>query len=388
MKINYNKKYLELAIYIVISCFVVYTFVKLADGFPEIIKNILKYIQTAISIIQPVIVGCIFWYLFHPIVNYFNKKIEKIKILKKVKNKRSLAITLTYIVIIIFVLSLFMIFIFGITDKVKVIELDDLNKSISVFIREYEKSYNLLIDSLKNTKFSEYFTEISNKLIGVINGFGKSTISFFTNLTGYLTTGFLGFLLSIYFLTDEKLIITTVNKISKALLSDKMYNESIILIKKADRVFSGYIKGTSLDMLFCGTAITVALCLLQIKYAILIGIFTGIFNMIPYAGPFVAYVGSVLSCVLTGDYNKIIITIIVLFIVQSIDGNIVGPKLMSNSISIHPVLVIVFLIIGSALFGFLGMVIAVPIGTLLKELFMEYIERRIKHKNELIKNNK
>jgi predicted PurR-regulated permease PerM len=128
--------------------------------------------------------------------------------------------------------------------------------------------------------------------------------------------------------------------------------------------------------------ISLTLSVIGVKFGVIIGILAGIGNLIPYCGPFVAYFSTVLVCVINGQYRELIIAVIALFIVQAIDGNVIAPKLLSHSIQIHPVLVIISLIFGNAIGGLLGMLLAVPVGALIKVLFVRYINHRLEKKEE------
>jgi predicted PurR-regulated permease PerM len=82
--------------------------------------------------------------------------------------------------------------------------------------------------------------------------------------------------------------------------------------------------------------------------------------------------------------KTLIISLIALFVIQAVDGNLIGPKLLSKSIKIHPLIIIISLIFGSALGGFLGMLLAVPVGAYLKLIFVRFINHRLEHKGELM----
>ena len=102
--------------------------------------------------------------------------------------------------------------------------------------------------------------------------------------------------------------------------------------------------------------------------------------MIPYVGPFIAYGGVIISSLIAGDMKTFIIAMIFLLVIQTVDGNIIGPKLLSNSIEVHPMLVVIFILFGSAIGGVLGMLLAVPVGALIKVLFVRFIDRKLKEK--------
>ena len=103
--------------------------------------------------------------------------------------------------------------------------------------------------------------------------------------------------------------------------------------------------------------------------------------MIPYVGPFFAYGGAIVSCIVFWNPKIFITAMIYLVILQFVDGNIIGPKLLSSSVEVHPMLVVIFLLFGSAIGGLLGMLLAVPVGALIKVLFVRFIDKRLKEKN-------
>jgi predicted PurR-regulated permease PerM len=86
---------------------------------------------------------------------------------------------------------------------------------------------------------------------------------------------------------------------------------------------------------------------------------------------------------MNGDMKTLIISLIALFIIQAVDGNLIGPKLLSRSIKIHPLIIIISLIFGSALGGFLGMLLAVPIGAYVKLIFVRFVDHKLERKEEL-----
>ena len=151
-------------------------------------------------------------------------------------------------------------------------------------------------------------------------------------------------------------------------------------IADADRVFSGYVRGQLMDALFMAVVVSISLSIIGIKYAVIIGILTGIGNLIPYVGPFVAYGSTALVCLLNWNLEKFLVAIAVLFMIQTIDGNVINPKFLSQTIHIHPVLVIVSLLIGSKIGGLIGMLVAVPCGGLAKVYFEKLINYQMKRK--------
>ena len=114
--------------------------------------------------------------------------------------------------------------------------------------------------------------------------------------------------------------------------------------------------------------------LLHVKYAVLLGFMIGVFNLIPYFGAIIAIVLAALITIFTGGIGQAIIMTISVTILQQLDANIINPKILGNSLSISPLLVIFAVTIGGEYFGILGMFLAVPVFTVLKIIITDYIE--------------
>jgi predicted PurR-regulated permease PerM len=123
-------------------------------------------------------------------------------------------------------------------------------------------------------------------------------------------------------------------------------------------------------------AVSIALQVTGCRFAIGIGVLAGFGNLIPYLGPFIGYGLTTLVCLIYGDYSVLAVSLPVLLLIQLVDGNIVGPKLLGRSISVHPLLIILFLIAGGALGGIPGMLLAVPVGGFLTIRFRKWLTRR------------
>jgi predicted PurR-regulated permease PerM len=174
---------------------------------------------------------------------------------------------------------------------------------------------------------------------------------------------------SIYFLLDGRNLEHYWDKVLKTISSKRFYNGFHRIVDDTDRVFSSYIKGQLLDALILAFMVSVSLSIVGVPYGVLIGIVTGIGNLIPYVGAFVAYACTIASCLFAGDTRMLIIATILICIFQFIDGNIINPKLLSDSVEVHPLLVICCLLIGGAFGGIIGMVVSVPAGAVLKIQF-------------------
>ena len=141
--------------------------------------------------------------------------------------------------------------------------------------------------------------------------------------------------------------------------------------------------GQVLDAIVVGILTSVAMSILGVKYAVLLGVMIGLFNLIPYFGAIIAVIIAVIITLFTGGLGQAVLMAVIVIILQQIDANIINPKIIGNSLSISPLLVIFAVTIGGAYFGVLGMFLAVPIFTVIKLLIEEYIDYKNEHKQEL-----
>jgi predicted PurR-regulated permease PerM len=142
------------------------------------------------------------------------------------------------------------------------------------------------------------------------------------------------------------------------------------------RVLGGWMRGALLDSLVVGTLISIGLALLGVPYAVAIGIIGGVLNVVPYLGPVIAAALAGLSGLVSGVPLVALWAVLVVFAVQQFDSLFLNPRIMSQNVDLHPVLVVFSLLTGATLFGVPGMLLAVPVAAIVKGLFVYYFERQ------------
>lgn len=167
-----------------------------------------------------------------------------------------------------------------------------------------------------------------------------------------------------YFLVDGELIF---NKLMLILPTEKRVIVKNV-ITHIDKVLSRYIISQLLLSLIIGVLTTISLFVLKVKFALILGIFNGVFNIVPYFGPIIGGIPAVLVALMESP-NKALWTLVVVFIIQQIEGNILSPKITGDSTNMHPIIIIILLLIGEKLGGFIGMIIIVPIAVIIKVIY-------------------
>ena len=390
-KDKFNKKYMQISLYVIITAVIIYSLSLIAKNLPHIISVTMDKINWLIKVMKPVILGFVFAYLMDPIVSFFEQKYRKIKLIKifrRFRAPRTWAAITSVIILMIVVIGLISLLVYSVTDQLRLANYNDIVKLGQDYMNGLNSLYQSIQGKLnaldiKYDGFEQYISNTTNFILNSVMDFAKASLSSISNISGYLTTFIFSFIIGIYFMIDGRMFISFIRKVCLALFSDNANKRMRGIMHDLDEVFSGYIRGQLTDAFFMLVIISTVLSITGVKFAIVIGILSGIGNLIPYFGPIVAYAGTTLACLINGDIRTWIVSMIALFIVQSIDGNLVGPKLLSRSIKIHPLIIIVSLIFGSALGGFLGMLLAVPIGAYVKLIIVRFIDYRLLHKQEM-----
>jgi predicted PurR-regulated permease PerM len=386
-----NKKYMQISLYVIITVAIIYSLSLILKNAPQITHVLIEKLDWVIGVVKPIILGFIFAYLMDPVVNFFDEKYRKLKnvrLFRKLKAPRTWAAFTAVMFLIIAASGLISLLLFTVTDQLRLANLDDIVKLGQEYMKGLNEFYKTILDkmselNIQSQEFKEYVEEAIVFVVNTLTNFAKSILYSVSNISGYMTTIIFSFIIGFYFMIDGRMFMTYIHKVCKALFS-KNANERIMnTMHDLDNVFSGYIRGQLTDAFVMMILISIVLSVTGVKFAIVIGIFAGIGNLIPYFGPIVAYISTTLVCLMNRDMKTLIISLIALFVIQAVDGNLIGPKLLSKSIKIHPLIIIISLIFGSALGGFVGMLIAVPVGAYLKLVFVRFVDHRLQHKEEL-----
>lgn len=222
--------------------------------------------------------------------------------------------------------------------------------SLKTGILNYIKSINL-------TEFSKYAQ-------GVIS------------LTSGLMNTFIAIIASIYMLIDSERIKNAIKYTLAVLTSNEKSEKICDYFKRINDIFSKYIYCKLIEAIIVGVISTLILLLLNVKYAIALGVFIGFLNLIPYFGSIISSVVVVLITLVTGGVFQAVWTAVALIILEQVDGNFIGPKIMNNMLEIRPLWVIFSVAVFGNLFGVVGMLFSVPVLVVIKMITKEYLENK------------
>ncbi|MBQ6151853.1 MAG: AI-2E family transporter [Mogibacterium sp.] len=353
----YNEEYTKKAFYVVTTALI--TFV-----LGLIIYYLAGKTGTALSfvsgVLKPLILGLVFTYLLSPVV----KNLES-KPFSGIRNPatRKVAAVVSTFIIVLMALGL----ILGILAVT-------VTKSLSAFNPAEFKEYLLVLAD----QFSKFWTTIEKQLASMNINLGSGGVwlgKIFNGVKNGASTLLFAVIFAVYFLLDEKIFQYWAD-VLKVFANEKTRDRLHVLSADANRVFSGYIRGQSMDAAIVGSLVSIALLIAGVPYAVVIGILTGLGNLVPYVGPVVGFGSLIIVCLAEGSFMHLLIGGIILAAVMFIDGNIINPRMLSSNVEVHPVLVIIALLAGGKIGGVVGMLVAVPVAALLKLQFERYVEKR------------
>ena len=200
------------------------------------------------------------------------------------------------------------------------------------------------------------------------------------NITSGVISFFIAVIVSIYMLIDSQHILDVLKSTVSVFISEEKADKVSNYLSKINSIFSKYIYCRVLDAVIIAAISTILLAVLGVKYSLVLGLMIGILNLIPYFGSIISTVIAMIITLVSGGWAKMIWTGVALLILQQIDGNFIGPKIMGNAFEIRPLLVIFAVTVGGGLFGMIGLLISVPIAVVIKMILTDYIEaKRIKN---------
>ena len=386
MKLEENKKYTTIALYsigVFATCLIMVIAVFKFKDIISVLNNIRK-------VLNPIIWGLVLAYLLNPIMSFFEKMFKHLFEKKKPHPRlcRYISITITTILTLLFLSGLIAIVIPQIRDSLLSIFNED---KLQMYYTNSEKWFNKLLENNPDImKFvNEELETIQGYLTNFIDRIQPSFTKYFSNITASvinLAIGikdfFLGFIIMVYLLSSKEIFKAQIKKIMYAFLPKKTCVNMLSIWHKADTTFMGFISGKTFDSFIIGMLCFIAIRLMHINlaFAVLISFIVGITNIIPFFGPFIGAIPSILLILL--EYpNKIVAFTVFIIILHQFNGNILEPKILGDSTGLPAFWVIFAIFIGGGLFGFIGMLLCIPVFAVIYMLMRQLVEAKLKKKN-------
>jgi predicted PurR-regulated permease PerM len=317
--------------------------------------------------------------LLHPVVYWIESNV--MSSVRHQKLKRTTSVLITYLL----VLGLIVVLLYSSYAMIggQISRQVDINSVIDSLI-SYSERYIHIFGQLRSwLESSDLSDNLKQQLINTVESANELISSAISNsivriksFGSNIVNIVLGLIVAFYILKDIEYFRELYDKTVKAFIKEQKNEKLSSLFEDINLILSQFIRGQLLAALIVGILSSIGLSIIRLDFAILIGMTAGIANIIPYFGPIIGSFPAIIVGLLSGSPIKAFLAVIVLVAVQQIDGTLISPRIVGNSVGLHPVFVMLSIIIGSAYLGLLGMLIAVPIAAIIKMFLIRWLEYR------------
>ena len=235
------------------------------------------------------------------------------------------------------------------------------------------------VQELLNTLTNSVYNWVNNEFILQIQGIMSKLTVGISWVVSLITNIVVSLIVSVYLLVSKKRFIGQVKKLVYVFLKPDTANATLSIFRQINKIFGGFISGKIIDSLIIGILCFIGVSILKMPYPMIISVIVGVTNVIPFFGP---YIGAIPSAflVLLIDPGKCLIFIIFIFLLQQLDGNVIGPTILGDSTGVSPFWIVFSILVGGGLFGFLGMLLGVPTFAVLYYLVKTFSDYHLKKK--------
>ena len=320
-----------------------------------------------INILSPFAGGIVIAYILDPMVKFFYTRLFKEK-----KGTRGFAILLAYAVAILLLMLLAWLVVPQIVNSIGMLftnfpsYIQGVQEMLLYVQSEYgidlQQATKMLDDSEAMVKeIYAMATDAMPQIVASIGSVASNFVAIFTSIAA-----------SIYMLADKDHLLHQLRTLAHAFLPEKAASNTLRICHYANVNFTGFFVGKIIDSAIIGVITFVAMTILRLDFAVLISVFIGITNIIPVFGPFIGAIPSVFILLLIDPLQAVIFCVLIL-IIQQLDGNFIGPKILGSSIGISALWILFSIVVGGDLFGIVGMVVGVPVFATLYGLAQEFV---------------
>lgn len=349
------------------------------------------------SILFPIIVGFVVAYLLTPIVNSieyrlllpFYNKVKKTNLRKHKNWMRIVSMVLAYLIVFLAIFWLFYLIIPEIGKSIQSI-IDQAPKTFTKFydqlmetlnknaaIHDFmEKNLGMTGDSMDSSKVMNLFLENIENIGSFIATLSSTVI---TTLKTTLNV-IVGLIISVYFIYDKEKFAAQMKKVVYSLFEMHRANRIIKDFRFIHKTFVGFVSGKIVDSIIIGLLCFIGVTIMGLHYTVLISVTVGVFNVIPFFGPFLGAIPSILLLLIANPIEALYFLIFII-ILQQLDGNVIGPKILGSSTGISGFWVIFSITLFGALYGIPGMFVGVPVFAVIFSFFKRYVNRKLKKKD-------
>lgn len=334
--------------------------------------------NTIFSVLSPFILGGVIAF----ILNIPMTKIESL-LKKKIKNKdrlvRMISVVLSLLLFVLVIVIVALLIIPELVENIKILinNIPTLIDDLEVFILDLLDKYPDIQNQIKNTFSNDL--NITSVVSNALNYLANGAIGLIGGLVYKFITIFTAIIFSVYMLSAKEYLVKGSKKVIYAVFSEKKANKIIEIGKLANNTFAKFISGQCIDAIILGLIMFVAFTIFKFPYALIIAVLTTITALIPIFGAIIAMViGAIL--IATVDPLQAVLFMIVFQVVQQIEGNFIYPRVVGKSVGLSPLWTLLAVVVGGNLFGVVGMLVGLPLASIVYAILKEIVNDKLKNK--------
>ena len=385
MRLPWNRKYLEIGFHVILTAGVLVLLGAVVFHLSAAKNVILETARHVLAVFAPFFWSVGIAVVLEPLTAFWQRVYEKqLSDKQKMRVKNRLAGTgITYLL----VFGVIAVLLYGIVHGLGTADLESLAEQAGDFTRQAGDwlvlfqlklaEYGLLqnAEGILTTAVTEISTAIEN---GVLRA-----ASILPEAGGQILNAAIGFAAAFYFLSEKENVQFFLGQVGNVFLGQRRTGKIAGFFTEVYQVVIGYLCGQLLGAAIMGALFAVTFWFIGIPYGVIIGIFSGFSNLIPYFGAAVAFLLAVLSGLFSTDPMRAVYAAIVILLLQQLDSAVIVPRVVGSRVELHPVLVLLSLAVFGGFFGFWGLLFAVPLGALLKNFFFRLYEEKATKQREI-----
>lgn len=368
-----DRKLTKISIFIIITFTLLYAIFVLISNLTSVVPTVGNAVSWFLGLFTTFFIGLILAYIINPLVDFIGRK---------TKLKRGLCVLITYVIIVAAIALILYGMMALVLGKLVIGNIPDLVDTLVDTVRSYVHSIQKWAESLPGNTASDIIQKIVHKITDWVSDLfsGSSVISTATGFAGGIINIVIGIIFSVYLLLDKDYFIEQWNRFLDFFIPQRKETLNGTL-NEIHVILTSFIKGIAIDAMIVAILTSIGLTVVGVEFAVFLGLFAGLCNVIQYFGPFIGMIPAFFVALLTMDLTHAIIAVAVMFVIQQFDANLIYPKVVGGSTGLHPLLVLLAVTVGGGIGGLIGMIIGVPVASILKLLATKLLDRKTAKKN-------
>ena len=358
---NLDRRYVKICAYASVTVILTLVVCMLLYAAAPVVARLWDLIRT---VLEPIVYGVAVSYVLNPLVKRVSQMLRQRGLFTAdPMHRRRVAVAISVVLVFLALLAITAIFALMVTHSITTLRLEQFQSFLGTargdFMAMLKAAHGRLVEW------------------GILKqGDGPSPLALVSDAKEVIANVIFTIIFGIYFLIDGPFVLIYLGRLAYVLLGDDIIVNHGHVMADVDKVFSGYFRGQGIDAAVVAVLSGVILTAVGVPFGPLVGLLAGLGNLIPYVGGPVGFGAIALVCLPDAAWGKMIAGFVAMAAIMVIDSNVINPKLLSDNVEVHPILVVAALIAGGTVGGIAGMLVAVPFAAFLKIQLDRWIEHR------------